>query len=100
MTRGSRNSSSLVDVLLAVKRIIGIVAVLGVFYLVVPWGLIRVLASGEEVTPDVFAMAISEWAFGLADNILLIVLLLFVAVLTYGPQALDLVAGPNEQRRY
>lgn len=92
-------SSSLVDTLVAIRRLIGIAAVIGVFYLAVPWSLIRVVVSGEGVTPDVFAAAITEWAYGLAGNILLIVLLLFIAVLTYGPEVLALAPGPNDARR-
>lgn len=98
MTR-RRGGSGLVDLLVIAKRLIGVIAVLGVFYLVIPWRLIWAVTSENEVTSDVFTTVMMEWVTGLADNILLIVLLLFIAVLTYGPEVLALVAGPNEPRR-
>lgn len=96
--RSKRNSGGgLVAKLIFVKRAIGIVAVLGVFYLTVPWGMMNVASQGESLTTAEFMTAINSWATGLVDNILLIVLLLFIAVLTYGPEALNLVGG-SERR--
>ena len=89
--------------MILVKRIIGIVAVFGIFVLMVPWGMISIASQGDSLTTAEFMTAINSWATGLVDNILLIVLLLFIAVLTYGPEALDLVGGSegrNSPPRY
>lgn len=83
--------------LVFVKRAIGIVAVLGVFYLTLPWEMMNVASQGEGLTTAEFMGAITAWATGLIENILLVVLLLFIAVLTYGPEVLDLVGGPERQ---
>lgn len=83
--------------LVFVKRLIGVLAVVGVFRLTVPWKLMGVVIQGEGLTTAEFTAAISTWATGLAEDMLLIVLLLFIAVLTYGPEALDLVGGPERQ---
>lgn len=98
MTRRSGPGGGLVATLVTVKDLIGVAAVLGVFYLTVPWRLILV-ATSEDVTSGEFVTALNEWAISLADNILLLVLLLFIAVLTYGPEVLNLVAGPNGPQR-
>jgi ABC-type microcin C transport system permease subunit YejB len=91
-----KSRKGLVAKLILVKRAIGAMAVLGVFYLTVPWGMINAVGQGEGLTTAEFTKVITAWATGLADNILLIVLLLFIAVLTYGPEALDLVAGSEK----
>lgn len=83
--------------LVFVKRAIGIVAVLGVFYLTVPWEMMNAVSQAEGLTTAEFMRAIDAWATGLIENILLVVLLLFIAVLTYGPEALDLVGGSERQ---
>jgi len=93
MQRRRSSGGKLVSQLLLMKRLIGIGAVLGVFYLTVPWGLISVTSQGEGLSTAEFTTAITAWATGLADNILLVVLLMFIAVLTYGPEVLDLVGG-------
>lgn len=93
MQRGRGSGGGLVAWLLLIKRIIGIGAVLGVFYLTVPWGLISVARRGEGLSTVEFTAAINAWVMGLVDNILLVVLLVFIAVLTYGPEVLALVAG-------
>lgn len=95
MQRRRRNGGGLVEWLLLVKQLIGIGAVLGVFYFTIPWGLIRVASRGESLTIAEFTATFNAWATGLADNMLLVVLLLFIAVLTYGPEVLELVAGPE-----
>ena len=96
--RSKRNSDGgLVAKLIFVKRAIDVVAVLGVFYLTVPWGMMNVASQGEGLTTAEFMAAINAWATGLTENILLIVLLLFIAVLTNGPEVLDLV-GASEGR--
>ena len=92
--RSKRKSGrGLVAKLVILKNIIGAVAVLGVFYLTVPWAMISVASQGEGLTTAEFTEAISAWAIGFANNILLIVLLLFIAVLTCGPEVLNLVGG-------
>ena len=83
--------------LVFVKRLIGVLAVVGVFRLTVPWGLMGVAIQGEGLTTAEFTAAISTWATGLAEDMLLVVLLLFIAVLTYGPEALNLVGNSNER---
>lgn len=94
--RSKRNSGGgLVAKLIFVKRAIGVMAVLGVFYLTVPWGMMNVASQGEGLTTAEFMGAINAWATGLIENILLVVLLLFIAVLTYGPEVLDLVDGSD-----
>lgn len=93
MQRRRGTEGGLVTWLLLIKRLIGIGAVLGIFYYTVPWNVIRVASNGEGLSPDEFVRAIDIWATGMANNILLIVLLMFIAVLTYGPEVLDLVAG-------
>jgi len=96
--RSKKNDpGGLVAWLLVIKRLIGIGAVLGVFYYTVPWVLISAVNQGEGLSPAEFTAAIELWATGLVDNILLIVLLMFIAVLTYGPEVLDLV-GSTERR--
>lgn len=91
-----RQGGGLVGFFATIKNLIGVFAVFGVFYLTIPWRLIRVVTSGNELTTDMFITAIREWAIGLVDNILLLVLLLFIAILTYGPKVLNLVAGPDK----
>jgi hypothetical protein len=92
--RSKRNSGGgLLEALIFVKRAIGVVAVLGVFYLTLPWGMMSVAAQGDGLSTAEFMNAITAWATGLVENILLVVLLLFIAVLTYGPEVLDLVGG-------
>ena len=83
--------------LLRVKNAVGIGAVLGVFYLSMPWALLSVLKQGENISTDEFTMAIEAWATGIVDNMLLLGLLLLIAVLTYGPEVLDLVVGREER---
>lgn len=99
MTRRRENNNNLVAKLVLIKRLIGIGAVLAIFYLTIPWRFIQTVTSNQDVTTEVFVTAVSEWAIGFADNILLIVLLAFIAILTYGPEALDLIFGPNEPKR-
>lgn len=94
----TRQQGGLVGLLVTIKNLIGIASVLGVFYLTVPWRIIRLATSEKEITTEVFNSAIRDWAFGLTDNILLLILLLFIAVLTYGPEVLDLVAGRGESK--
>ncbi|WP_176819457.1 hypothetical protein [Halopenitus persicus] len=67
------------------------------FYLTIPWGIMNVASQGEDLTTAEFMGVINVWATGLIENILLVVLLLFIAVLTYGPEVLDLVGGPERQ---
>ena len=80
-----KSGGGLVAKLVFVKRAIGIVAVLGVFYLTVPWEMMNAVSQAEGLTTAEFMRAIDAWATGLIENILLVVLLLFIAVLTYGP---------------
>lgn len=87
------NSGGLVAWLLILKRLIGTGVVLGVFYYTVPWVLISAVNQGEGLSPAEFTTAIELWVTGLADNILLIVLLMFIAVLTYGAKVLDLMGS-------
>lgn len=98
-----KSGKGLVAKLILVKRTIGAMAVLGVFYLTIPWEMINTVIQGEGLTTAEFTEVITAWATGLVDNILLIVLLLFIAVLTYGPEALDIVGGSegrNSPPRY
>jgi len=95
MRRGQRSRGGLVTYLLTIKQAIGIGAVLLVFYLTVPWGLLSVISEQQSLSSVEFTAIFAEWAMGFVDNILLIVLCLFVAVLTYGPEVLDLVGGPE-----
>jgi hypothetical protein len=95
MQRRRESDKGLVTWLLLIKRLIGIGAVLGVFYYTVPWTLIRGLSKGESLTIAEFMTTMTAWATGLVNNILLVVLLLFIAVLTYGPEVLDLVGGQD-----
>ncbi|WP_418281385.1 hypothetical protein [Halorubrum sp. DTA98] len=92
-----KSGGGLVAKLIFVKRVIGVVAVLGVFYLTVPWAMMSAASQSEGLTTAEFMSAINAWATGLIENILLVVLLLFIAVLTYGPEVLDLVGGPGRQ---
>lgn len=66
MQRGRRSGEGLVANLLLMKRLIGIGAVLGVFYLTVPWGLISVASRGEGLSTVEFTAAINAWVTGLA----------------------------------
>jgi hypothetical protein len=93
MRSKQKSRFGLVDALIWVKRAIGIVAVIGVFYLTLPLEMIIVANQEGSVTTAEFMRVITAWATGLVEDILLIVLLLFIAVLTYGPEALDLVGG-------
>lgn len=97
MKHRQSSGGGLVAWLLLIKRLIGIGAVLGVFYYTVPWGLMSVASRGEGLSPAEFTAAIDAWATGLADNILLVVLLIFIAVLTYGPEVLDLMGSTGRK---
>jgi hypothetical protein len=94
-----RQQTGLVGTLLVARRVIGVLAVLGIFYLTVPWRLIRVILAGEELTSGQMVTVMRQWAYGFADSIPYLVLLTFIAVLTYGPEALDLLGGPRRSRR-
>lgn len=95
MKSDRKGSGNLVDFLFQVKRLIGIGAVIGVFYLTVPWKLINVAIQEESLTTTEFTAAINSWVTGLVDSILLIALLIFIAVLTYGPKVLILLTGES-----
>jgi hypothetical protein len=93
MSRSRGRSSNLIDTLLLIEELIGVVAVLGVFYLIIPWKLIGFVTSEGNVGVSEFGTIMMEESMTLAHNMPLLMILLLIAVTTYGPQALDLLFG-------
>lgn len=82
-----------IDQLVFLKNLVGMAAVLGIFYLMIPWRFVRLVLQTDlgEMNQDLLAQAVMDWATQLPPNLMMTIVLLMIAVLTLGLEALKLL---------